>query len=58
MEPIRGEVGLLSDGIWGGAGDARTGGGVGEAPLEAMAGELRVTAMVVRSFFVQLLEMI
>jgi hypothetical protein len=37
MEPIRGEVGLLSEGIWGGAGDARTGGGVGEAPLEAVS---------------------
>lgn len=37
MEPIRGEVGLLSEGIWGGAGDARTGGGVGETPLEAVS---------------------
>ena len=37
MEPIRGEVGLLSEGIWGGIGDARTGGGVGETPLEAVS---------------------
>jgi hypothetical protein len=37
MEPIRGEVGLLSEGIWGGTGDARTGGGVGETPLEAVS---------------------
>lgn len=37
MEPIRGEVGLLSEGIWGGTGDARTGGGVGDMPLEAVS---------------------
>lgn len=37
MEPIRGEVGLLSEGICGGTGDARTGGGVGETPLEAVS---------------------
>ena len=37
MEPIRGEAGLLSEGICGGTGDARTGGGVGETPLEAVS---------------------
>jgi hypothetical protein len=37
MEPIRGEAGLLSEGSWGGTGDARTGGGVGETPLEAVS---------------------